>query len=142
MLHLGKELVTLMATHTVTASSMTPEALVTLAEFASELPAGTARDVITVATEILGSGRDMIIVDADSTVTPSQAAKILGISRAHLYKVLDSGALPFTVVGKRDRRIAMSDFRDYLIKTEALRWSTARQAARSRATRVLAIDEM
>ena len=30
---------------------------------------------------------------------------MLGISRTHLYKILDAGLLPFHIVGERDRRI-------------------------------------
>ena len=67
---------------------------------------------------------------------------VLGVSRAHLYKVLDAGALPFTVVGNRDRRISMSDLRDYVAKAEELRRVTARSAAQTRQTRALAIDEL
>lgn len=64
------------------------------------------------------------------------------MSRAHLYKVLDAGALPFTVVGNRDRRIAMADLHAYIAKTEELRRVNAREAARGCRTRALALDEM
>lgn len=64
------------------------------------------------------------------------------MSRAHLYKVLDAGSLPFTVVGNRDRRIAMANLRAYIEKTEELRRVNARNVAHGRKTRALALDEM
>lgn len=131
-----------MPTLTVAATSTNPETLSALNNFADTLPAGTARNAIEVVVDALRAGRDIIIAGADDTVTPSQVAKVLGVSRAHLYKVLDSGALPFTVVGSRDRRIAMADLRDYVAKTEELRHSLARSNAHVRATRAAAIDEM
>lgn len=117
------------------------ETLETFDSFARTLPAGTARDAIEMVTATLRAGQDVIIAGAADSVTPAQAAKILGVSRAHLYKVLDSGALPFTVVGSRDRRITMADLRDYHAKAEELRRTTARNAATARKTRALAIDE-
>lgn len=54
------------------------------------------------------SGDDLILGKPTELVSPSQAAKLLGISRTHLYKVLDSGELPCVAVG-RDRRISLGD---------------------------------
>lgn len=72
----------------------------------------------------------MIIAGEDDAVTPNQAMRLLGVSRAHLYKV-DSGALSFTVVGSRDRRIAMADLRDYIAPA---RWTAAEPAATAAAS--------
>lgn len=131
-----------MHTLTVASASAARETLETLDEFAGTLPAGVVRDVIEMVTARFRAGQDVIIAGAADAVTPAQAAKILGVSRAHLYKVLDAGALPFTVVGNRDRRIAMADLRDYSAKTEELRRTTARHAAAGRKARALAIDEL
>jgi len=131
-----------MATLTVAATSTSTETLSTFDDIARRLPEGVAREAVEAIAETLRSGRDIIIAGADDAVTPSQAAKILGVSRAHLYKVLDAGALRFTVVGSRDRRIAMADLRDYVTKSEQLRSATARSVAHGRDTRALAIDEM
>jgi excisionase family DNA binding protein len=131
-----------MTTLTVAAASAAPEALDVFDDFARTLPVGAAREAVEMVTATLRAGRDVIIAGADDGVTPAQAAKVLGVSRAHLYKVLDAGALPFTVVGNRDRRISMSDLRDYVAKAEELRRVTARSAAQTRQTRALAIDEL
>lgn len=131
-----------MPTLTVPANSTDTATFTALDEAAEILPAGAARTAIEVLTETLRSGRDVIVAGADELVTPSQAAKILGVSRTHLYKVLDAGALPFSVVGSRDRRIAMSDLRAYVARAEELRRVAARDTARTRSTKALAIDEM
>lgn len=131
-----------MGTLTVAAASTNPETLTALEQFAQTLPEGTARDVLEAATTTLRSGRDVIVAAADEAVTSTQAAKVLGVSRAHLYKVLDSGALPYIVVGERDRRIQMADLHAYVAKTEELRRLSATNVANSAKTRALAIDEM
>lgn len=127
---------------TVAASSTDTETLSALDQFARTLPDGPTRDAIETVAGTLRDGRDVIIAGADDGITPNQAATILGVSRAHLYKVLDSGALPFTVVGTRDRRIAMSDICSYVLKTERLRREVALRAAHPRSARAAAIDEM
>ncbi|WP_460530397.1 helix-turn-helix domain-containing protein [Humibacter ginsengiterrae] len=106
------------------------------------LPESAAREAIAALSDTLRSGRDVILAGADDTVTTSQAAKVLGISRAHLYKVLDSGALAYTIVGARDRRISMADLTDFVARTEELRRATARAVAQPGQTRALAIDEI
>ncbi|MFI2565619.1 helix-turn-helix domain-containing protein [Paenarthrobacter sp. NPDC018779] len=131
-----------MPTLTVTANATPQETLSALDGFVATLPEGDARNAIEAFVETLRSGRDVIIAGADDALTPNQAAKILGVSRAHFYKVLDSGAIPFTVVGARDRRIAMADIRDYAARAEELRRMTAENNANVRSTRALAIDEM
>lgn len=131
-----------MSTRTHAAQATNTETLATVDEFTHTLPAGPERDAINVIIETFRAGSDVIVAGTESTVTPSQAAQVLGVSRAHLYKVLDSGALPFTVVGARDRRIAMADLHDYVTRTEELRRSAAQQAAQSRRVSAMAIDEM
>lgn len=131
-----------MPTLTLAATSTNTDTLNAIDAFAETLPAGRAREALDAVISTLRSGTDVIIAGADDGVTPSQAAKVLGVSRAHLYKVLDSGALPFTVVGTRDRRIAMADLRDYVTRSEELRRSSARNTAQSRNIRAASIDEM
>ncbi|MTD12886.1 excisionase family DNA-binding protein [Nakamurella sp. YIM 132087] len=58
------------------------------------------------------SGQDLTFSADDTQLTPAQAAKILGMSRGHLYKLLDSGIIPSTHVG-RDRRLKLSEVGEY-----------------------------
>lgn len=131
-----------MGTLTVAAATADAKTLTALEEFTETLPTGTARRALEAATETLRSGRDVIIASADDSLTTSQTAKILGVSRAHLYKVLDSGALPYTTVGARDRRISMADLQSYIAKAEALRRTAASTAAKARQADTLVLDEM
>lgn len=131
-----------MPTITVAANTTDTTTLATIDTAAQLLPDGDARRALEAVTETLRSGRDIIIAGADDTVTPSQVAQVLGVSRAHLYKILDSGALPYTVVGARDRRISMADLRSYVAKAEELRRASAHSAAHSRTTLALSLDEM
>lgn len=131
-----------MPTLTVAAHTADPGTLTAVDDFARTLPAGDARTALQTVVSTLRSGRDIIVAEADDSVTPNQAAKVLGVSRAHLYKVMDSGALPFSIVGSRDRRIAMAELRAYVARTEALRRDAARRSAHAREMRAAAIDEM
>lgn len=108
----------------------------------TSLPEGELHDVLRKMADSLQSGQDVIIAAEQQELSPSQAARILGVSRAHFYKILDTGAIPFRVVGARDRRIAMSDVKTYLQRTEELRRVNAKQAAHLRDLEADAIDEM
>lgn len=58
------------------------------------------------------AGTDVTLVECDERVTPQQAAQLLGMSRTHLYKLLDAGEIPYMTVG-RDRRISITALRQY-----------------------------
>lgn len=131
-----------MPTLTVSSSATPEETLAEIDAFAGSLDNDTAREALEAFARTLRSGNDLVLASPDDTVTTSAAAKILGVSRAHLYKVLDSGAIPFSVVGKRDRRIAMTDLRAFAEKTENVRKAAARATARRQENRALALDEM
>lgn len=73
---------------------------------------------------VVRNGDDVIAGKESDLVSPALAAKLLGISRVHLYKVMDAGELPFVNVG-RDRRLALGDVKSFL-------------TARDRASRALA----
>lgn len=131
-----------MSTLTVPAGSADTETLAVVQNFARTLPPGDLRDAIAAIPEVLGSGQDLVLAGSTEMLTPAQVAKILGVSRPHVYKVLDEGALPFTVVGTRDRRVSMADMSAYLERAEALRKEAARSTARVRMTRAAVLDEM
>lgn len=132
-----------MPTRTFSAASATPESLDAFNRFVQSLPRGDAmRSTLEALSKELHAGEDVIFGTPSDALTPNQAARILGVSRAHLYKVLDTGALPFTIVGQRDRRIALADLHAYLAKTEELRRKSAEAAARADHIDDLAIDEM
>lgn len=45
-------------------------------------------------------------------VSPQTAGELLGVSRPHVYRLLDEGTIPFRRVGNR-RRIRLADLKDY-----------------------------
>lgn len=118
------------------------ESLAEIGELANKFSSPEMRDAFNKICGALSSGNSVIVAAEDDLVTTTQAAKVLGVSRAHLYKVLDSGALPFTIVGAKDRRITMADLRNYAVKVEEARRHAALVAAHPRSVHAAAIDEM
>jgi excisionase family DNA binding protein len=74
-------------------------------------------------------------------MTPNQAAERLGMSRSHLYKLLDRGEIMFHRVG-RDRRIRVRDLLDFEAQRQRDRRELAERFARQNETRAAVIDEL
>lgn len=109
---------------TITKASVPADQIDTLAEFAHESAGPELQELLESVVRCLRDGDDIVAFDPDGTLTPSQAAKRLGMSRTHLYKILDDGMIPSHRVG-RDRRILMSD----IIRFEAERQHDRRELA-------------
>ena len=60
----------------------------------------------------MGEGTPISIVPIATEVTTQKAAEILGCSRPHLVKLLEQGAIEYTLVG-RHRRILFEDVIKY-----------------------------
>ncbi|MFF1818218.1 helix-turn-helix domain-containing protein [Kribbella sp. NPDC058245] len=85
---------------------------------------------------------DALVVSGGSeAVTPNQAAERLGMSRTHLYKMLDSGEIASHRVG-RDRRIRLRDLASFESQRDADRRELAERFAHQRSTASSAIDEI
>ncbi len=54
-------------------------------------------------------------------LTTQEAADLLHISRPHLIQLLEQGDIPYTVVGRRHRRIAHADLMAYKARRDANR---------------------
>lgn len=104
-------------------------------------PEGALRTTLETLSHALRGGQDTFVVTEDGTFTPSEAAKVLGMSRTHLYKILDSGALPHHVVGARDRRIAATDLVAYRARMHEAQKRMAEAAARTDDLDDLVLDE-
>lgn len=85
-------------------------------------------EVLQALASSLRDGDDIVALEAADTITPSSAAKRLRMSRTHLYKLLDEGAIPFHRVG-RDRRIHMRDFIEFVQRRDAERRELAERFA-------------
>jgi excisionase family DNA binding protein len=64
------------------------------------------------AAEKLSQGRAIALVTLDSMLTTHQAARLLGVSRPHLIKLLEEGKIPYNKVGSH-RRILLEDVLRY-----------------------------
>jgi excisionase family DNA binding protein len=70
--------------------------------------------------EATGQGKPISIVPLATEMTTQSAAEALRCSRPHVIKLLESGAIPFTKVG-RHRRIKFEDIIAYKSKMKAAR---------------------
>lgn len=63
-------------------------------------------------------GKPISIVPIATEMTTQAAAELLGCSRPHLVKLLESGKIPFTLIGKH-RRVKFEDVMAYRSKLKA-----------------------
>ena len=75
------------------------------------LPRSALRLLMSVLAE-LGQGNSVALTPIRAELTTQQAAELLGVSRPHLVKLLEQGALPFRKVGAH-RRVKFSDLAAY-----------------------------
>ncbi len=61
-------------------------------------------EVIDELVRAIRTGSDIVEIGPNTFLTPNEAAKLLGMSRTHLYKLLDRDEIDHVTVG-RDRRI-------------------------------------
>jgi excisionase family DNA binding protein len=112
-----------------------------LEQFARERTVPELRDALLIVARCVRESAHLIVSDASQTLTPSEAAKHIGMSRTHLYKLLDAGEIPFHNVG-RDRRIEMRDLLVFEEQRDAARRELAERFAQQRATTETALDEL
>lgn len=123
------------------ASSVPTTEITVLEDAFQQLPDGALRTTLENLSLALRGGQDTFVVSEKEDLTPAEAAKLLGVSRTHLYKILDSGALAYYVVGSRDRRIAAPDVMAYRGRMLEMRKSHAEAAAHMDELDDLALDE-
>ena len=99
------------------------------------------RDVLMSLTRCIRNGDEIVAVNGAETLTPIQVAERLGMSRTHLYKLLDRGEIMFDRVG-RDRRIRLSDLLKFEAQRQRDRRELAERFAHQDQTAAAAIDEI
>jgi excisionase family DNA binding protein len=128
---------------TITPSVVPSSEMEALRNLQQELPEGSALgEALGKMSDGLQHGVAVTVASDDELLSPARAAAILGVSRTHLYKVLDAGALPFQVVGERDRRITVSDLNEFRARTMAFRQADAESIARRAQLEADILDEM
>jgi excisionase family DNA binding protein len=110
---------------TLSASNLRHEEITQLEQTYRALPPGMLRSTLEQVLEDLRQGENIVVLGSRQTLTPSEAARILGISRAHLCKLMDLGAVPFHIVGVRDRRIQARDLVAYRKRLHGAQQATA-----------------
>jgi excisionase family DNA binding protein len=127
---------------TLTASNLRHEEIAQLEQTYNALPPGVLRSTLEQVLEDLRQGENIVVLGSRQTLTPAEAARILGISRAHLCKLLDLGAVPFHIVGARDRRIQARDLVAYRKQLHEAQRATATLFAQSDADDDALLDEL
>ncbi|MBK1712144.1 helix-turn-helix domain-containing protein [Rubrivivax gelatinosus] len=91
---------------------------------AVELPTSALRLLVDILSE-LADGNAVKVVPIHAELTTQEAADLLNVSRPHLVKLLETGALPFHKAGKH-RRVCFADLMAYKAAQEK-RSAEARQ---------------
>jgi excisionase family DNA binding protein len=84
---------------------------------------GSLHALLKTIVKSLTDGRSLVLMAEEKQLTTQQAGELLGMSRPYLIRLLDAGAMPYSLVGKH-RRIALRDVLLY-----AKRRSEAQKAA-------------
>jgi excisionase family DNA binding protein len=76
-----------------------------------QLPSGFAEFIASVLEEVAQGHTVALVIEAEE-VSTSAAAEFLGVSRPHVVKLIDTGALPARMAGTH-RRVRMTDLAAY-----------------------------
>ncbi|HYM32067.1 MAG TPA: 3,4-dihydroxy-2-butanone-4-phosphate synthase [Candidatus Cybelea sp.] len=94
-----------------------------------------AFELLRLALNEMAAGRGVSVLPVQSELTTQQAAELIGISRPHLVKLIEAGALPHRRVGTH-RRVYLSDVVAY--KQES---GKGKETKRSPASQLDSIDD-
>ena len=117
------------------------EQLDALEQYAQASLGPELRDVLLSLSRCVRDGAELAVIEGSAVLTPSQAAERLGMSRTHLYKLLDRGEIMSYRVG-RDRRIDLKDLAAFESQRQCDRRELAERFATQRQTLARTIDEV
>lgn len=120
---------------------LSSEEITDIQRLAESAKTEAVRDLLLRVASSSGSGTGIPSFAEDRTYTPAEAAKRIGMSRTHLYKLLDRGALPSHRVGSH-RKIFASDLNAFEEKRQADRIELAERFSRERETAAAVDDEI
>lgn len=130
-----------LAMQNVLGRGLSSEEITDIQRLAESAETETVRDLLLRVASLSGSGNGILSIAEDRTYTPAEAAKRIGMSRTHLYKLLDRGALPSHRVGSH-RKIFASDLKAFEEKRHADRIELAERFSRQRETAAAVDDEI
>src|SRR5690606_29242545 len=78
----------------------------------------SALQLLAKILEAMSQGKPISIVPIATEMTTQAAAEFLGCSRPHLVKLLETGKIPYTKVGKH-RRVKFEDIANYKSEMKA-----------------------
>lgn len=128
-------------TKTIATSQLTTNDLDRLTAVRNDSPSPQMRAVLDRVIESARQGHDLAELNNAAVVSPQEAADSLGMSRTHLYKLLDRGVLPSHRVGSH-RKIQANDLEQFRAKREADKKELAERFASQDRIRKSAIDEV
>lgn len=126
---------------TIETSQIPADQLDVLEDFASSEAGPELRDALLSLARCARDGDELVVLDDSHTLTPAQVAERLGMSRTHLYKLLDRGEIVSHRVG-RDRRIRVRDLMEFEVRRQRDRRELAERFAHQRETTATATDEI
>ncbi len=126
---------------TIDTANIPADQLDALEQYARTTAGSELRDVLLALSRCVRDGAEFAVIDGSAVLTPQQCADRLGMSRTHLYKLLDRGEIVSDRVG-RDRRIRLSDLLEFESQRQRDRLELAERFAHQRTTRNGAIEEI
>lgn len=109
--------------------------------FVATLEPSGLREFLGELADMVRSGQDASLLASDVELSPQQAADVLKMSRTHLYKLLDEGLIMSHRIG-RDRRIRLTDLRNFERARDRDRRELAERFAHADQTRAGAAEEL
>jgi excisionase family DNA binding protein len=92
------------------------------------IPQSAFRLLVELLTE-MSKGNAVTLFPVQAELTPSQASKLLNVSRPFLVELLNQGEIPFRMVGTH-RRIRVEDVRAYKEQTDKARLEALAELAK------------
>lgn len=92
-----------------------------------EVP-GSLIPVLSSSLKMMGEGQSVAVVPVEQEIGTQEAAKLLGVSRPFLVKLLDNGVIPSRKVGVQ-RRVRPADILAYKEQQRAQRREVLRELA-------------
>lgn len=127
---------------TLEAQNVDTHEVATLSKMTDALPEQSPlRSFLAEVVDAVRAGENISVLAQEQQVSPAIVAKMLGVSRVHVYKLMDRGDLPFVRVGN-DRRATLAQVEAFKNSQNEARAEMARRAAHPEKTREAALQAL